>query len=357
MRGLFGLREGRAGSAIRAVAGSGAGALGAFLAALVAARSLSRPEFALFGVGLAVYSLSQQLVDIGLGSAAVVETARGWARGDQAQTYRHLLRLVRHRILTAVLLVSVIVAVALLLPVFDEYREVVVIAAGGSAIGSLCLFQVAALQAARRFGAAAALAGGLGLGRLALVSLAAAADTSPELMLAGYAVVAPGVAAVVGALVLRVRGGPSTGEGEGEPTPRHRRPLVVAFVTSAFLLNVDVLILVVAADKTELAIYAAAWRVAAGVILLSTALAGALLPYVMLADDVLEHALGVVRLALRVSAGLLVLVPLTTAVGLALLGDAGDGAGETLAVLLVAFASTRSSSWWCRCTCAASGRG
>jgi hypothetical protein len=74
------------------------------------------------------------------------------------------------------------------------------------------------------------------------------------------------------------------------------------------------------------------------VLLINTALASALLPFVVTAADAWVETKHLVRLGLRVAAGWFVLVPLMAVVGPLLLGSVGDDARGPLIVLLIAFA-------------------
>jgi O-antigen/teichoic acid export membrane protein len=114
--------------------------------------------------------------------------------------------------------------------------------------------------------------------------------------------------------------------------------VAIAAVAAALLLNVDVPLLVLLTDQEEVAIYAAAWRVAAGLMLLNTAIAQALLPYIVLGEDPWAMARRLSRAGLLMSAGWLVLVAPLTVAGVWVLGQAGDDVAAPLALLLAAFA-------------------
>jgi hypothetical protein len=113
--------------------------------------------------------------------------------------------------------------------------------------------------------------------------------------------------------------------------------VAVGAVAAALFLNVSVPLLVLLADQAEVAIFAAAWRVAAGLMLLNTSFAQALLPFIVLGEDPWAMAKRLSRGGLLLTGGSLVLVPAMTVAGVWILGDAGDGVGGPLAVLLVAF--------------------
>ena len=318
--------------------GTMVGALGAFVAAIFAARSLSSAEFAVFGVGLAVNSLGVQLADLGVGVAAVAETAGDWNAGGRRGTYAKLRRLAVHRLLGAVVTATLVVGVAFAVSDLEPYRGAIAIGAGGAVIWSLSFFIVSALQAAQRFEAGAISVAGLGVLRMVFVGVAALAGAAGLGLLALYAIAAPVAGlALAGALFL-VR--PPAGEELKEDGARadFRLPVGIAAVAAALLLNVDLPLLVLLTDQEEVAVYAAAWRVAAGLMLLNTSLAQALLPYIVLGKDAWSIALRLSRAGLAMAAGWLVLVPAMTVVGVWILGSAGDGAAAPLAVLLSAFA-------------------
>jgi O-antigen/teichoic acid export membrane protein len=117
-----------------------------------------------------------------------------------------------------------------------------------------------------------------------------------------------------------------------------QRATAIAAVIGACVLNLDVLLLAIVSSEEEVAIYVAAWRIAAGVLLFDTAVANAVLPFIFTTRDLWADTLKLARLGVLLAAGLLLLVPVATVVGVALLGEAGDGAAAPLALLLVAFA-------------------
>jgi O-antigen/teichoic acid export membrane protein len=315
---------------------SGAGL--AFLAIIVAARTLSLSDFAAFGVGLAVHSLTVQLADAGLGTVTVTETARDW-QGNRPATDAKLRTLGRRRLLISVSIAVALFLVALALPELGAYRDVVLIGCGGAVFASVQLFLVAVLQSAARYraaGLAQALTGGA---RLVLVAGGAAAGLELVPLMLAYAVLAPAAGAAYALAALARRGE------QGAPRSRDRAPvdrrmaraMIVVFVAAALTNNVDVLILVLFADEADLAAYVAAWRVAAGVLLISTAFSAGLLPSVMQADDVALERRRLLRVGTGVAAGFLVATPLVTIAGLALMGEAGEGAATALVLLLIAF--------------------
>src|SRR6478672_9855250 len=131
--------EGRAGSAATTVGGSLVGALCAFAAAIVAARTLKSNEFAAFGVGLAVHSLCVQLADFGLGTVAITELATG--KGGQGHPLAGTLRpLAVRRLGTAIGLGTAITLVALVIPALEPYRLAILVGAGGAVFWSMDQF-------------------------------------------------------------------------------------------------------------------------------------------------------------------------------------------------------------------------
>jgi O-antigen/teichoic acid export membrane protein len=331
--------EGAPRAALVTTGGTMLGALAAFVAAIFAARSLSAPEFAVFGVGLAVNSLGVQLADLGVGVAAVAETAADWEQGARRETYAKLRRLAAHRLLSALATAALVTGIALVVPDLEPYRGAVAIGAGGAVIWSLAFFAVSALQAGRRFEAGATVVAGLGVVRMALVGIAAIEGAGGDALLALYAIAAPALGLVLALALLAVRR-PVDGPAGAANAARadFRGPVAVAAVAAALLLNVDVPLLVLLTDQDEVATYAAAWRVAAGLMLLNTAIAQALLPYIVLGDDPWAMARRLSRAGILMSAGWLVLVPAITVAGVWILGQAGDDAAAPLALLLAAFA-------------------
>jgi O-antigen/teichoic acid export membrane protein len=231
--------------------------------------------------------------------------------------------------------------VAVAIPGLGAYRVVILIAAGGSVFGSFSLFIVALIQGAQRYGTAATVQWTIGLARLLLVGACAVAGAGSASMLLAYTVLAPLLGIVHGWLAIRVPQGARRAAGEPERVSLDRKlmgAMTVAGVASAGLLNADVLLLVLLSTRSEVAIYIAAWRIAAGVLLLNTALAYSLMPSVMVAPSSWRQAVRLVRAGLAAAALILVLAPLITIVGLVVLGKAGHGAGPALAILVVAFA-------------------
>jgi O-antigen/teichoic acid export membrane protein len=117
-----------------------------------------------------------------------------------------------------------------------------------------------------------------------------------------------------------------------------RRVLAFTAVFAAMLINGDVLLLTMISGQTDVAAYTAAWRFASGVLLINTAIASTLLPFILTAPDGWAEASQLVRRGLGVAAGWLVLTPLMIVIGPLLLGSVGEGAKDPLAILLIAFA-------------------
>ncbi len=321
------------------VAGNAVGAGAAFAAAIVAARVLGTDEFAAFGVALAINSLAVQFGDFGLGLVAIAETAD--TEGGLARA--KLRRLTLHRIGTAFLVALLVLAVVLLLPPLAPYRTAASIGAGGEIFGSLALFLIWSLQGQRRFFAAGALQSLQGGLRLALVGAAAIAGLGAAPMMVGYAVLAPLVTAAVAApMLFRRSREPDDAAGSAVPSVEidvdRRRILAVTGVFAALVINGDVLLLAILAGQHDVAAYSAAWRFSAGMLLANTAIASALLPFIVTATDAWEEAKLLVRRGLAVAAGWLVLLPAMAVVGPILLGSIGDDARTPLIILLLAFA-------------------
>lgn len=327
------------GGSLTTLSGTAIGAGLAFLAIIVAARTLSLSEFAAFGVGLAVLSLTVQLADAGLGFVTVTETARGWEAEDREGTNAKLRTLGRRRLLLSAGLAAAMFLVALQLPDLGAYREAVLIGCGGAVFTGGQLFLVAVLQSAGRYRAAGTSQALTGLVRLALAGGCAAAGLGLVPMMLAYAAIAPTAGAAYALVVLHGR------RRARVVRPRERSPLdrsmaramVVAFVAAALTNNIDVLILVSFAEQDEVVAYVSAWRVAAGVLLISTAFSAGLLPSVMLGDDVASELRRLLRLGAGVATGFLVATPLIAITGLVLIGEAADGAATTLVLLLIAF--------------------
>ncbi|MDX6555669.1 MAG: hypothetical protein QOD86_1864, partial [Miltoncostaeaceae bacterium] len=327
-------------SSVVAVAGAGVGAAGAFLAAIVAVRALDATEFAVFGVGLAIHSLAVQFADAGLGVVAVTETAEDWAAGERRRFFAKLAILLRRRLLIAVGVAAVLAAAAFIPGSFAPYRDVAVIAAGGAVFGTLPPFLAATLQGMHRFRAAAFVLGLVGVLRLLLACGLAIAGAGPAAHIAAYAVAATIAGSLLGLWLLRGARAQGAEAPEEEPILDRslRRAMTASVTASAVLFNVGPLLLVLYSTSREVAVYSAAWRVAAGVLLLSTALATALLPSIMLARDPWREMRRLVRAGAGLSAALLVAaLPLTVA-GSLVVGEELRGEQEVLAVLLVAFA-------------------
>lgn len=325
------------------VGGNLIGAGAAFAAAIVAARVLSIDEFAAFGVGLAVNSLAVQFADFGLGTIAIAETADS-AHPEIARA--KLRSLAVHRGRTALLVALGVVGAVLLIPSLADYRATAIVAAGGALFGSFAYFFIWSLQGERRFAAAGALQGAQGALRLALVGACAVAGLGSAEMMAGYAILAPAATALVGfALLFRRPPAPAPVPEEEPPAPgtegvdlSRRRVMAVAAVFAALLLNGDVLLLTTLSGEAEVAAYTAAWRFASGVLLINTAIASALLPFIVTAPNAWAETRHLIRRGLAVAAGWLLLTPLMVVIGPILLGSVGDDAQGPLTVLLIAFA-------------------
>ncbi len=338
------IRARRSRSAAITVAGTLGGALAALAAAIVAARVLDQTEFVLFGVGLALNSLIVQVADLGLATVTVTETAADWASRRFGVTQAKLRQLARHRLLASVVVAGIASILAVVLPGIGPYREVTLVVAFGAVFGNFSLFLVALLQGAQRFGAAAAVQATIGAARLALVCACALAGATSTPMLLGYTAAAPLIGILLAALLLRARA-PSAEARDAAPRParvsldrRLRGAMSVGGLASAGLLNADVLLLLLLSTTSQVAAYVAAWRIAAGVLLLTNALSFAVAPSVMIAPDAWREAKRLLKTGVGITACLCAVAPVVTLVGLAVLGKAGDDAGPALAVLLVAFA-------------------
>ena len=124
MRSPLGSKKLRAGAHL--VGGNSIGAAASFLAAIVAARSLSIDEFAAFGVGLAVTSIAIQFSDLSLGTVAVAEIAESPGR---AAAQRRLKAISRHRLATSVFVPLLVLGAVLVLPSLEPYRDTALIGA------------------------------------------------------------------------------------------------------------------------------------------------------------------------------------------------------------------------------------
>lgn len=323
------------------VSGNLIGAGAAFAAAIVAARVLSLDQFAAFGVGLAVNSLAVQFADFGLGTIAIAETADS---ADATVARAKLRGLALHRARTALLVGLLVTTVVLLLPSLAPYRATATVGAAGEIFGSFAFFFIWSLQGERSFVAAGTLQGVQGMLRLALVGACAVAGLGSVSMMVGYAVFAPAITGLAGFLLLFKRT-PRRAEDVEPPVAgsmdvdlARRRVLAFAGVFAAMLINGDVLLLTMLASQADVAAYTAAWRFSAGVLLINTAIASTLLPFIVTAPDAWAEAKHLVRRGLAVAAGWFVLIPLMIVVGPALLGSVGDEAKAPLTVLLIAFA-------------------
>jgi O-antigen/teichoic acid export membrane protein len=328
----------RAGAIV--VGGNLLGAGAAFGAAVVAARVLSIDEFAAFGVGLAVNSLAVQFGDLGLGTVAIAETA---GAVDAAESRGKLRTLVLHRLRTALMVAVGISVVVLILPPLSPYRDTAVIGATGEVFGSIALFLIWSLQGQRRFRSAGALQAVQGGLRLALVGGCAIAGLGAIEMIVGYAAIAPAATALVAGPLLfsRLRGEGGTAQNSPAPAAidvERRRVMAVAGVFSAMVINGDVLLLAMLSGEHDVGVYSAAWRFSSGVLLINTAVASALLPFIVTAADAWWEVRLLVRRGLMVAAGWFALVPLMAVVGPWLLGSIGEEARTPLLILLIAFA-------------------
>jgi len=310
------------------------------LGAISSARVLPLDQFAAFGVGLAVNSLAVQFADLGLGIVAVAETAESTSR---VAARAKLKALALHRIRTALLVGALITAVVMLVPSLAPYRIPAVIGAASVVFGSLTFFCVWSLQGQHEFLSAGAIQGLQGILRFALVAACAVGGLESVAMMVGYAVVAPAIAALVGAWALFIRH-PSAPAGDVSISQRaagidisRRRLMATIGIFSALVINGDVLLLTILADAHDVALYTAAWRFSSGVLLANTAIASALLPFIVSAPQAWLEAKQLLRLGLLVSAGWFILLPLMAVIGPILLGSIGDDAVEPLIVLLVAF--------------------
>lgn len=320
------------------------GAVAAFLAAIVAARALSIDEFAAFGVGLAINSIAIQFSDLSLGTIAVAEIAES---PDSKAARRRLKSLIRHRLISAVGVTAAVVVAVLILPSLNPYRETVLIGALGGLPGSLVLFVTFVLQGYGSFRNAAKIQVVLGTARLVLVGGCAYIGLGPSAMMVGYAVLAPAIALLVGIPFLRRQLRLGSGEalvgpeGWGPKTTAvnhsRRRVFAAAGIVSALLINGDVFLLTTFGTPEEVGEYSAAWRFSAGLLLANTAIAGALLPFIMAAPKAWDEVQQLLRVGLLATAGWLVIVPVLYVVGPALLGSVGEAAQTPMLVLLIAF--------------------
>ncbi|MGK2956781.1 MAG: lipopolysaccharide biosynthesis protein [Solirubrobacterales bacterium] len=350
LRGLA--RRPRAQAGFAVMSGTLIGAAASFIAAIVAARTLSLDGFAAFGVGMAVNSLTMQFADLGLPTVAMAEAAE--ANGPHEARHR-LVRLAVRRISTAVASGALIALAVILIPSLEPYRDVALVAVGGGVIGCVALFAVGSLQAFRRFKSAGIVQVVLGATRLAAVALAAIGGYGSVAMMVGYGVVAPILASAVGfAILMRhsrnelsvveadvsIHDEPrSDGRDDDRTRSRadRRRYLGTLAILSAVLLNGDVLLLTSFGSEFDVATYSAAWRFAAGLLLLITALAGAMLPFVLKAPDPWQEMQRLIRIGATIAGALTLLVVPLTFIGVKILGDVGDDATWPLAILLVAF--------------------
>jgi O-antigen/teichoic acid export membrane protein len=324
------------------VGGNLIGAGAAFAAAIVAARALSLDQFAAFGVGLAVNSLAVQFADFGLGTIAIAETADS---ADASIARAKLRGLALHRARTALLVGLLVTAVVMLLPSLAPYRATATVGAAGEIFGSFAFFFIWSLQGERSFAAAGTLQSVQGILRLALVGACAVVGFGSVAMMVGYAVLAPAVTALAGFLLLFRRPPPLRASYREDPARpsgdldlSRRRVLAFTAIFAAMLINGDVLLLTMLAGQADVAAYTAAWRFSSGVLLINTAVASAMLSFIVTAPDAWAEAKHLVRRGLAVAAAWLVLTPLMIVVGPILLGSVGDDARAPLTILLIAFA-------------------
>ena len=335
------IRARRSRSAAMTIAGTAGGAVAALAAAIVAARALDQKQFVFFGVGLAINSLIVQSADLGLATVTVAETAADWASERFGVTYSKLRRLAWHRLWSATAVALVAGIVALVLPAIGAYREVILVVAFGAIFGSFSFFVIALLQGARRFGAAATVQSTIGIARFLLVCACAVAGLESTAMLLAYTAVAPSLGILLGALAIRAPRSFRVAAARPGHVLLDRsliRAMTVGGVASAGLLNADVLLLLLLSQRSEVAAYVAGWRIAAGFLLLNSAVGYALAPSVMTVPDPWSEAKRLIKTGVAAAVTLVALTPLVTVVGLAVLGNAGNRAGSALEVLLVAFA-------------------
>ena len=316
------------------------GAASAFFAAVVAARVLERSDFAAFGAGLAAHSLVTQLAELGFSIVAVTLTARDWHGSDVASARRTIGELAVRRLKSLVMIVGTASALALLVPGLEGYRSSLVISSCGALFASLALFFVAVAQAQGRIRVASSLIAALGLLRFAFVGAAVGLGaTSVNMLLVGYAVAAPMVVAAAGfGIVFQKRRAPRAAVRPVGADRRLRRTLALGGVASAGVLNADVLLLLLLTDSNEVAVYVAAWRIAAGVSLFNSSVAGALLPGIMLAKDVEREARRLIKTGIYLAVVIVCSAPALMWIGLSMMGEAGQSAAGPLAILLGAFA-------------------
>ena len=348
--GSYGLRQvmrkPRAIAGVAVVSGNTIGAVGAFLAAIVAARTLSLDEFAAFGVALAVNSLCVQFADLGVGLVSVAEVSES---RDLAETRRKLRRLAAYRIATAVLVMAAAELLIVALPDLAPYRVPAMLGAAGALVGVLNLFVVAGLQALHEFTAAGAIQAITGSLRLVLVSGCAVASLDAAEMVFAYAIISPAIAFAIGLLFL-LHFVSSTGKEDSakrdnsEHNPDYRlnatrqRILAVSGILSALTLNIGLLLLPAFATPVDVAAYSGAWRFAAGVLLVNTAVASALLPFILKSVDPWSETKNLLVLGSAGTVIWLVLLPGLLWLGPLVLGDVGALAEPALRVLLLAFA-------------------
>src|SRR6185295_17104299 len=159
--------------------------------------------------------------------------------------------------------------------------------AAGAVFGSLAFFLIWSLQGERSFRAAGTLQSLQGALRLALVGACAVAGLGSVAMMVGYAILAPAVTAVTAAFLLFARKPRQIGEaapeasGSTEVDLSRRRVLALTGVFAALVINGDVLLLTMLSGEREVAAYTAAWRFSSGVLLINTAIASALLPFIV----------------------------------------------------------------------------
>ena len=320
--------------------GNASGAAAAFAAAIVAARALPIDEFAAFGVGLAVHSLAVQFGDFGLGTVAVAETAElGNTRAARAK----LRSLLLHRARTAIAVALLAIAVVYLLPPLEPYRTAAAVGAGGEIFGTVAYFLIWSLQGRRRFAIAGSLQGVQGGLRLVGVAACAIAGLGAVPMMVAYAVLAPFATMLLAAVLLFARSqlnevGDASAPAVAAIDLKRRRTLALTEAFSAMVINGDVLLLAMLASEPEVAAYSAAWRFSSGVLLANTAIASAMLPFIVTVPDAWGEAKLLARRGLALAGGWLVLLPVLAVVGPFLLGAIGEEARTPLIILLVAFA-------------------
>jgi O-antigen/teichoic acid export membrane protein len=172
-----------------------------------------------------------------------------------------------------------------------------------------------------------------------LAGVAASIGAGANAMLVAYAVLAPLLGCAI-AVALLIRSGIRLRRHDARIVldESRRRLMLVAALASAAVLNGDVLLLLAVSDQRQVAIYAAAWRIAAGLSIFNAALASALLPYIMTSGSPRRDLDRLARTGLGLTALFLVLLPAIVSLGMLILGKGGHGTGPVLTILVAAFA-------------------